>query len=592
MTDQPGMTDSDPRTGSTAADTPGSDSSPGRHGIGPTGSTYTPADNTAIDESYVYGGGLAVGGALAVPGVAPVLSELQAAEIPSRLVAKDTALWGEEAKTEASIRLGWLDLPQTSRDLLDRLAALRAELMDEGLTRVVLAGMGGSSLAPEVICRTLDLPLTVLDTTDPHQIRSALREDLHKTIVVVSSKSGGTVETDSHRRAYWQAFIDAGLSEEEIGRRFVIVTDPGSPLASVAQNMPARAIFLADPNVGGRYSALSAFGLVPSALAGANIAELLDQGTAFAATLPEGGPALALGAALGVLAAAGRDKLILADDGSGIVGLGDWIEQLIAESTGKHGTGILPVVVESPERATSGPGRIVASVGGAIDLRERPADGGHSTDLAVNGPLGAQFLAWEYATAIAGHLLEINPFDQPNVAESKENTSRILSEGLPVQAPAFVDGAVEVYGDAKLLAGAENLASALQSTVNAVTDNGYLALMAYLDRWDDAHVAQAREALASATEHPVTFGWGPRFLHSTGQYHKGGPQNGVFIQITGAVREDAPVPGQPYTFGELQAAQAAGDLTALQSRGRPVLRLHFTDRARGTRQLLEAVSDR
>ena len=297
--------------------------------------------------------GLTVYGAGHVPGAAELRAALVEAGVPGLLVAKDPTLWGPAAEAESKIRLGWVDTFRRSRELLPQLAELRSELSD--LTHVVLAGMGGSSLAPEVIARTLGVPLTVLDTTDPHQVAAALRDRLLETVVVVSSKSGGTVETDSHRRAYRQAFLDAGLSESEAGRHFVVVTDPGSPLEAVARQMGA-AVFLADPDVGGRYSALTAFGLVPTALAGVDVAELLDQAEALYGVLAEekDNPALALGVALGAAAVnEGRDKVALVDDGTGITGLGDWAEQLIAESTGKNGRGILPVVVENPAAATT-----------------------------------------------------------------------------------------------------------------------------------------------------------------------------------------------------------------------------------------------
>jgi len=514
-----------------------------------------------------------------------VTDTLVADGVPARLAAKDPTLWGPDAEAEAAVRLGWLDLPQSSRELLPRLAALREELAAEGLDHVVLAGMGGSSLAPEVITQTAGVELTVLDTTDPGQVAAAIADRLDRTVVVVSSKSGGTVETDSHRRAYLDAFVHSGLSGPDAGRRFVMVTDPGSPLERTAAEMGARAVFLADPNVGGRYSALSAFGLVPSALAGADVEALLEEAAAASARLgaDEGNPGLVLGAAVGAGWESGRDKLAIADDGSGIVGFGDWAEQLIAESTGKLGKGVLPVVVEGPNApGTSGDDVVLAILGGT-DHTSGPGP------IAVSGPLGGQFLVWEYATAIAGRVIGINPFDQPNVAESKDNTRKILSEGLPQATPAFTDGAVEGYGDPALLGEAADVAAALARLISAIPDRGYLAVMAYLDRQADASAADLRTSLAAQTPHPVTFGWGPRFLHSTGQFHKGGPPVGTFLQITGAVAEDLPVPGQQYTFGTLQAAQAAGDIAALASRGYPVLRLHLTDRRAGLGQLLQSL---
>ncbi|HEY0698282.1 MAG TPA: glucose-6-phosphate isomerase, partial [Micromonospora sp.] len=290
--------------------------------------------------------------------------------------------------------------------------------------------------------------------------------------------------------------------------------------------------------------------------------------------------------ALGAAATNGRDKVALVSDGSGIEGLGDWIEQLIAESTGKSGVGILPVVVEDPQSpGVTGPDVLTVSYGGALAAGELPG-GGVPRQVAVNGPLGAQFLAWEYATAVAGAVLGIDPFNQPNVTESKENTNRLLADGLPAESPSATEGAVEVDAPA---GAPTDLAGALRWLVGCLGDDGYLAVMAYLDRFADAAVAQVRPLLAAASARPVTFGWGPRFLHSTGQYHKGGPQVGCYLQITGAVSDDLPVPGRPYSFGQLQAAQAAGDRQALAGRDRPVLRLHLTDRAAGTAQLLDAL---
>ncbi|MET8123627.1 glucose-6-phosphate isomerase [Micromonospora sp. NPDC005189] len=533
--------------------------------------------------------GLAVYGADAVDKSAPASTRdaLVKAGVPGKLAAKDASLWGPDAEAEAKTRLGWVDTHQRSRELLVQLAELTAELAD--LDHVVLAGMGGSSLAPEVITRTLGRPLTVLDTTDPGQVRAALGDRLERTVVVVASKSGSTVETDSHRRAYWQAFLDAGMTEAEAGRHFVIVTDPGSPLETTATEMGAFTV-LADPNVGGRYSALTAFGLVPSALAGVEVAELLDQADALAASLAgdRDNPALALGAALGAAATLARDKVALVSDGTGIDGLGDWAEQLIAESTGKAGVGILPVVVESPQSpGASGSDVLTVSYGGALAPGDVPG-GGAAPDVAVNGPLGAQFLAWEYATAVAGVVLGIDPFNQPNVTESKENTNKILASGLPAETPSFTEGAIEVYAPQ---GAPDDLAGVLRWLLDGLGDDGYLAVMAYLDRSADADAARLRPLLAQAGGRPVTFGWGPRFLHSTGQYHKGGPQVGSYLQVTGAVAEDLEVPGKPYTFGELQAAQAAGDRQALAGRERPVLRLHLTDRAAGVAQLLDAVGE-
>ncbi len=521
-----------------------------------------------------------------------VRSGLAADDVAARLARKDATLWGPEAESEAAIRLGWLDLPSSSRSLVEQLAQLRAQLQSEGLDRIVLCGMGGSSLAPEVICRTAGVPLVVLDTTDPGQVAAAMT-DLERTVVVVSSKSGGTVETDSQRRAFAAAFAEAGLDAGQIGARFVVVTDPGSPLAELAAGMGARAVFLADPTVGGRYSALSAFGLVPSALAGADVGALLDEAEELAEHLTQpDNPAFELGVVLGAAAVQGRDKLALADAapgaGTAIEGFGDWAEQLVAESTGKEGRGILPVVLESATAPGADAEDAMLAVVGADAPEGTPA-------LSVHGPLGAQFLGWEYATAVAGRVLGINPFDQPNVTESKENTQAILDSGLPDEPPAATIGAIEVRGSGGVLDGVDlsahdGVSLALDALLAAVPERGYLAVMAYLDRLADASAADLRSGLAARTGRAVTFGWGPRFLHSTGQYHKGGPQAGAFLQLTGAIAEDLSIPDRPYTFGGLQAAQAGGDRKALADRGRPLLHLHLTDRAAGIGQLLAALA--
>ncbi|MDP9436354.1 MAG: glucose-6-phosphate isomerase, partial [Actinomycetota bacterium] len=297
-------------------------------------------------------------------------------------------------------------------------------------------------------------------------------------------------------------------------------------------------------------------------------------------------PALSLGAVLGGGAVAGRDKLVVADAGSGLAGFGDWAELLVAESTGKEGKGVLPVVVEARDAPGTEP---------AADLHLAVLGAGDPSPLGtqVEGPLGGQFLVWEYATAVAGRALRIDPFDQPNVQESKDNTGAILAGApagtvpAPTQ-PLFTQDGVEVHATGDLLAGVDTLPGALQALLDAVPERGYLAVLAYLDRLAEARAAELRGLLAARIAHPVTFGWGPRFLHSTGQYHKGGPQTGVFLQATAAVVEDLDVPGKPYSFGSLQAAQAAGDLRALAQRDRPVLRLHLVDRAAGLDALLTA----
>jgi glucose-6-phosphate isomerase len=446
--------------------------------------------------------------------------------------------------------------------------------------------MGGSSLAPEVICATAGVDLVVLDSSDPDMVRGAL-VDLDRTAVVVSSKSGSTVETDSQRRVFQAAFTEQGIDPTT---RIVVVTDPGSPLDQDSRAGGYRVVN-ADPNVGGRYSALTAFGLVPSGLAGADIEALLDDAEAVADVLAaddDANPGLRLGAAMAGSSPL-RDKLVIVDDGSGIVGFADWAEQLIAESTGKLGTGILPVVVEgndAPEvrrpPADVTIARLVPDEGDEADP-DATVDANRS-EVHVSGPLGAQLLLWEVATAAAGRLLGINPFDQPDVESAKKAARALLDQGMgAADRPAATDGAVEIRalgGD--WLGGADTVQGALEALLRQLDhEHGYLAVMAYLDRLADADLAQVRPVLASHTGRPTTFGWGPRFLHSTGQFHKGGPATGVYLQVTTAPHEDLPVPGREFSFGDFIAAQAAGDAQVLAEHGRPVLRLHLTDHDAG-----------
>lgn len=517
-----------------------------------------------------------------------VVATLVRDQVASKVFAKDPTLWGADAESEASIRLGWVDLPVTSRPLLAEIDALRASLWADGIDQVVLCGMGGSSLAPQVITKTFGISLRVLDSTDPLVIAEAIRSDLDRTVVVVSSKSGSTLETDSQRRAYEKAFTEAGIDPAS---RFVAVTDSGSDLEKLALEAGYRRVFLADSNVGGRYSALTAFGLVPSGLAGVDIADLLDEAAdvmpELASDSPEN-PALLLAAALA--GDRGRDKVLIADAGSGMAGFGDWAEQLIAESTGKQGTGILPVAVEGPQAPEIS--RDAPDVG--VALLAAP-DQSPTLDtplplVTASGPLGAQLLLWETAIAVAGRLLGINPFDQPDV-ESAKAAARGLLEHRPEPEPAaFVDGAVEIRGTPRLLEGVNDLRGAVAALLSKCGDRGYVAVMAYVNSQRDAALTGVRAALAKRTGRPTTFGWGPRFLHSTGQYHKGGPPTGVYIQISCDESADLDIPGRPFTFGTLINAQAAGDARVLAEHGRPVLRLHLTDPAAGVPELVAAMS--
>jgi glucose-6-phosphate isomerase len=520
------------------------------------------------------------------------LPGLVASLVASGITAGDASLWGPDAESEASKRLGWVQAVSVSRPLVGEIVALRDELRARGVTRVVLAGMGGSSLAPEVIAQTAGVPLVILDSTAPGQVLAAIDGDseaggLAQTVLVVSSKSGSTVETDSAKRTFEAAFRDLGIDPTE---RIVIVTDPGSPLDQSGRAEGYR-VFNADPEVGGRYSALTAFGLVPAGLAGVDIGELLDEAEAtlleVAVDSPEN-PALVLAAAI----AGGtprRDKLGLVTDGTHIVGLPDWIEQLIAESTGKQGTGILPVVLlpVSPE-LDSRPDdlQIVRLVdeAAAFHLRER-----HEGEILMSGSLGAQFMVWEYATAIAGRMLGINPFDQPDVESAKTAARGLLDARPEPSEPACTVDGVEVRVSDPALATSGTVAGVLDALWAQLPADGYVSIQAYVNRLDLPQLQGLRELVAADSGRPTTFGWGPRFLHSTGQYHKGGPATGVYLQILEQTDVDLEIPGRPFTFGQLIQAQAAGDASVLaDGHGRPVVTLTLTDPQAEVLSLFEA----
>jgi glucose-6-phosphate isomerase len=529
---------------------------------------------------------ISVSGA-AADAVRRTVPQLVAERVGSGITGLDASLWGPEAEAEASKRLGWTEAVAVSRPLVPEILALRDELRAQGVDHIVLGGMGGSSLAPEVITRTVGAHLTVLDSTEPGQVRAALSDRLASSALVVSSKSGSTVETDSQRRVYEQAFRDAGIDPT---KRIIVVTDPGSPLDESARAAGYR-VFNADPTVGGRYSALTAFGLVPSGLAGVDISEILDEAETIELSLAvdtDQNPGLVLGAAIAATSPL-KDKLGIVADGTHIVGFADWAEQLIAESTGKNGTGILPVVLDTnaPELAANLSDlqvvRLVDDAGDEIFSR-------HDTgEIRVSGSLGAQLLVWEYATAVAGRILGINPFDQPDV-ESAKIAARGLLDARPEPAPAaFVSEGIEVRGTPEVIGASSDLVSAIDVLLEELPANGYLSVQAYVDRVAHPDVERLRDALAARAGRPVTFGWGPRFLHSTGQFHKGGPAVGVFLQLLQRPAEDLEIPDRPFTFGELIRAQASGDASVLAEHGRPVLTLTLTEPDANLATLLDAI---
>ena len=482
------------------------------------------------------------------------------AAVNPKLAAKDSTIWGSAAQAEASVRLNWIDAPENSRELLPQLDAVSAKFRNH--KRVVLCGMGGSSLAPEVIAATYRKELFVLDSTDPVYIHHALAGDLRETVVVVGSKSGSTIETASQRALFAEAFRTLNLDPIE---HMVIVTDPGSPL-DISARADGYTVINADPNVGGRFSALTAFGLVPAALIGVDASVLLDAASDAKQQILETDIAIDIAYLI-----SNAGQYLTYCDSDAAPGLSDWIEQLVAESTGKNEVGRLPVVIENSSAAAGGDAFSISFSGDA--------------DLVIAGELGEQFFLWEWVTSLVGAALEIDPFNQPNVTEAKEATSALLAEWngvLPEFKADAIDGAVEIFG-----AGSD-LTSALRDFITAIPDGGYVAVMAYLDRSGDRDLAKLREIIARKSNRPVTFGWGPRFLHSTGQFHKGGQQNGAFLQITGVTNGDVVIPGASYGFKTLIMAQALGDLRALAKRKYPLLRLHLSDRNAGIAQLLKA----
>ncbi|NBQ92347.1 MAG: glucose-6-phosphate isomerase [Micrococcales bacterium] len=490
-------------------------------------------------------------------------------KVASRIAEKDFTLWGKPAESESSIRLGWVNSAIDSQTLVQSILELKNTLNQQGVSRIVLCGMGGSSLAPEVITKTFGVALEVLDSTDPAQVRKVVETDIEKTAVVVSSKSGSTVETDSQKRVFEQAFDRAGIDRTQ---RIIIVTDPGSPMEEAAKAEGYR-IFNADPNVGGRYSALTAFGMVPSGLAGVDILSILEDAEEASVYLSQDevdNEAIILGAAMARAASNSgfKDKIGIISDPTSLPDFADWAEQLIAESTGKDEKGILPVVLQQESfEVTATPDDLLLVAVSAEEQFEA------NVEILVSGSLGAQFLLWEYATAIASRLLELNPFDQPDVESAKVAARGMLAEkgkAVPVQ---FTDGNIGVNAVGLDLSGISTVSEALSLLLGKLGERSYVAIHAYLDRIAGLNASEFREVVAGATSRPTTFGWGPRFLHSTGQYHKGGPRNGVFLQLLTKEAQDLAVPGREFTFGELISSQAAGDAKVLADLGRPVLTL-------------------
>jgi transaldolase / glucose-6-phosphate isomerase len=532
------------------------------------------------------------------PAVDAQLAKLQKEEAARRLWAKDSTLWSADPAKREEIRdrLGWLNVAEK---MLEHAAEFR-ELAKAGraYSDVVLLGMGGSSLGPDVLRNTFGPVkghprLHVLDTTDPATILATRRKiQINKTLFIVASKSGETTETLSHFAYFWDQ-VQKNVKGGRPGRQFGAITDPGTTLEKLAKDHGFRWIFPNPPDIGGRYSVLSYFGLVPGALMGVNVAELLERATEMASSCADSVPAESnpgawLGAVMGQLAVRGRNKLTLIASPK-VATFGYWVEQLLAESTGKEGKGIVPVEGEPLGRpAVYGADRLFVYIRMDADAPNRAVTAleraGHpvvTLTLRDKLDLGGEFLRWEIATAIAGSVLGIDPFDQPNVQESKDNTKRVLAKfksagKLP---PA------ESTPAAKSKAGVKGL-------LGRAKPGAYFAIMAYTARTatSEAAISAIRTAVRDNTEIATTAGYGPRFLHSTGQLHKGGPKTGLFLQIVQQDTQDVPIPGQPFSFSILKQAQSLGDLQSLSSRRLPVLRVTLgRDPAAGWKALVSAV---
>jgi Glucose-6-phosphate isomerase len=538
-------------------------------------------------------------------------------DVAKRIWRKDATLWKDDEADQKIIRnaLGWLTVPDEMIGVVDELTEFADLVRQRGFQTVMVCGMGGSSLCPEVLARTFGRQagfpeLVVLDSTDPDVLADLLnRVDIKTCLFVIASKSGSTTEPNTFYK-FW--YDQLGKQTDSPGTNFIAITDPGSPLVETAATLGFQRTFLNQADIGGRYSALSYFGMVPAALMGIDVRKFLSRAKeaeqmCSPVMTPDKNLALQLGVILGEAANSGRDKLTFVI-GKPIATLGLWIEQLIAESTGKEGKGILPVAGEdlanSAEYSTD---RLFVSISMGEPSSETSAQlselagAGHPViyrKLADLYDLGAEFFAWEFATACAGWRLGINPFDQPNVQESKDATKELLSSfvshgSLPEQNKLVSDELITIYGEGN--AGKLSLASTLQairSLLGSVKANDYIALLTYTEETPaiDEELQKIRNTLRDSTKCATTVGYGPRFLHSTGQLHKGGPATGVFFQITANDAVDYAVPGEPYTFSILKQAQALGDFRSLSKRARRAMRIDLgNDTLRGLTRLHQLI---
>jgi transaldolase / glucose-6-phosphate isomerase len=534
--------------------------------------------------------------------VVQAVSDWRAAGKVRRLWQRDASLW---TNTDESQWLGWLDITEKQLEKKDQFQRLADEIRKENFSDILLLGMGGSSLCPEVLEKTFGRikgfpQLHVLDSTDPAQVKSFEKKvDLANTLFIVSSKSGTTLEPNIFKQYFFDR-VKQTIGAEKAGSRFIAVTDPGSKLEKEAEADKFRYVFHGNPTIGGRYSALSNFGIVPAAVMGLDVAKFLDRTEemvqACAASVPvEKNPGVMLGIILGSAAKSGRDKITIITS-PGISDLGAWLEQLIAESTGKQGKGIIPVDREhlaAPE--TYGNDRIFAYLRfeGAPDSEQDAKvaalekAGQPVIRIAVNDTydVGQEFFRWEIATAVAGSIIGINAFNQPDVEASKLETRKLTSEyektgSLPAEKPIFDQNGIKLFTDPKnasALGSKSSLSEYLRAHLGRIKAGDYFAVLGYVEMNDEheSKLQEIRHAVRDSKRVATCLGFGPRFLHSTGQAYKGGPNSGVFLQITCDDAADLPVPGQKYTFGIVKAAQARGDFQVLADRGRRALRVHL-----------------
>ncbi|MEO6956294.1 MAG: glucose-6-phosphate isomerase [Antricoccus sp.] len=514
-----------------------------------------------------------------------VIDELVTDEVASRLNAGDPTLWGADVESDASVKLSWLSLPETSRPLLAEIADLKAQLREQGLDQIVLVDTGSGALAAAAYCAASDVELLILDSAEPQHVARALGNDLAQTVLVVSSKSGAEQSSDAIRRIYEQAFTAAQVDYRD---RIVVVTDPDSPLHTLAIERQYRRVFLADPHVGGHYAALSAFGLVPAGLAGADIAGVLDDAAAISpalATNDASNPAIALAAVLSAALHTRTDKLVFADGGAASFGLERWMKCFVAESAINCATWLVPVLVESDEAIgylRAGQDAIKIAFGSD----QIPA-GGSRFAIAADGPIGLQIMLWQYAIAILGRLQDCNPFAQPNTAQVADRVHKILDGSGNPNPPCATDAGIEIFAPGSWLRDVTDVRGALDALAACVHPHGYVGVGAFLDHVSDVAAVSLRSAIAAKTAVQTTFEWGAGTAYASERAPADG--GGVFLQITASTDHDLPVCGCSYSLADLYLAQASDHAAVLADKALPVLRLHLTDRATGLATIVKAL---